>query len=77
MEYAKHAGLRARKDPSPGERAGIFAEPGPQQSDRSLRRSAGDKPADPRPALSGWFGRRGLDISRLPRTVCAGCEEEG
>ena len=42
LESATHHGLRAQKTPPPGERPGIFAEPGPQQGDRTVRRSAGD-----------------------------------
>ena len=39
---ATHDALRGQNTPPPGERPGILAEPGPQRSDRSLRRSAGD-----------------------------------
>ena len=42
VERATNYGPRALKTPPPGERPGILAEPGPQRSDRSLRRSAGD-----------------------------------
>ena len=41
-EQVTLAGLRALKTPPLGARLGILAEPGPQRSDRSLRRSAGD-----------------------------------
>ena len=44
VEYEKHAGLRAQKTPPPGERPGILAEPGPQRSDRTVRRSSGETP---------------------------------
>ena len=46
--------LQAQKRPPLRARPGILAEPGPQQSDRTVRRSAG--PPDPRPALSGGNG---------------------
>ena len=41
VEYVKHVGLRAQKTPPPGARPGILAEPGPQRSDRTVRRPAG------------------------------------
>ena len=44
VEYETHAGLRAQKTPPPGERPGILAEPGPQRSDRTVRRSSGETP---------------------------------
>ena len=34
----------AQKTPPPGERPGILAEPGPQRSDRTVRRSSGETP---------------------------------
>ena len=44
VEYEKHVGLRAQKTPPPGERPGILPEPGPQWSDRTVRRSSGETP---------------------------------
>ena len=41
VEHATHCGPRAQKTP-PGERPGILAEPGPQRSDRTVRRSSGE-----------------------------------
>ena len=44
MEEVAHSGLRALKTPPPppGVRPGLPLEPGPERSDRTLRRSAGD-----------------------------------
>ena len=44
VEYKKHAGLRAQKTPPPGERPDFLAEPGPQRSDRTVRRSSAETP---------------------------------
>ena len=49
VENATHNVLRHQKTPHPGERPGILAEPGPQQSDRTVRHSAGD--SHPTPGL--------------------------
>ena len=37
-------GPRGQKTPPPGERPGLLAEPGPQRSDRTVRRSSGETP---------------------------------
>ena len=42
VENATHDAPRRQKTPPPGERPGSLFDPGPQRSDRSLRRSAGD-----------------------------------
>ena len=75
MEHATHSDPRAQKTPPPGERPGILAEPGPQRSDRSLRRSL------PALALSSLAGSAGeeMDISTLAfltRSVLKTREEE-
>ena len=44
--------LRAQITPPPGVRPGLPPEPGPQRSDRSLRRSAGDAPPLTVPVLA-------------------------
>ena len=54
VEYEKHAGLRAQKTPPPGERPGILAEPGPQRSDRTVRRSSGEN-SSPCCAGARWW----------------------
>ena len=41
VEHATHNGPRAQKSPPPGVRPGILPEPGPQRSDRTVRRFAG------------------------------------
>ena len=40
--HETHSVLRGPKQPPPGERPGILAQPGPQRSDRSRRHSSGD-----------------------------------
>ena len=52
VELETHAGLRAQMIPPPGARPGLPPEPGPQRSDRSLRRSAGDAPPLTVPVLA-------------------------
>ena len=64
-EHATRAGLRAQKTPPPGERPGILAEPGPQRSDRTVWRSAGDGlPTPGLPVLAGASGEA-VDASTL------------
>ena len=64
-EHETHAGLRAQTAPPPGERPGILAEPGPQRSDRTVQRSAGD--GLPTPGLLVLAGASGeaVDASTL------------
>ena len=53
------------KQPPPGERPGILAEPGPQRSDRSRRHSSGDDLLTPSlPVLAGASGEE-MDSSTL------------
>ena len=47
-----HDALRGQKTPPPGVRPGSLAEPGPQRSDRSLRRSSGQTPLLGVPSLA-------------------------
>ena len=42
--HETHEVQRGQKEPPPGARPGILAEPGPLRSDRSLRRSSGTTP---------------------------------
>ena len=44
VEHEKHVGLRAQKPPLPGVRPGSLLDPGPQRSDRTVRRPAGEAP---------------------------------
>ena len=67
VEYEKHAGIRAQKTPPPGERPGILAEPGPQRSDRTVRRSSGETPLLAVPVLAGGDGVDGTALSFLVR----------
>ena len=67
VEYEKHAGLRAQKTPPPGERPGILAEPGPQRSDRTVRRSSLETPLLAVPVLAGGDGVDGTALSFLVR----------
>ena len=52
VEHATHYGPRAQETPPPGVRPGSLAEPGPQRSDRSLRRSSGQTPLLGVPSLA-------------------------
>ena len=57
VEHEQHDGLRAQKPPLPGERPGCLVDPGPQRSDRTVRRSAGDSlPTPGLPVLAGASG---------------------
>ena len=65
VEHEQHDGLRAQKPPLPGVRPGSLFDPGPQRSDRSLRRSAGDGlPTPGLPVLAGASGEA-VDASTL------------
>ena len=44
VEHDKNDAPRRQTAPPPGARPGFLAEPGPQRSDRSLRRSSGNAP---------------------------------
>ena len=44
VENVARDGLRAQKSPPPGVRPGSLVDPGPQRSDRTLRRSSGKDP---------------------------------
>ena len=64
-EHETHAGLRAQTAPPPGKRPGILPEPGPQRSDRTVRRSAEDSlPTPGLPVLAGASGEA-VDSSAL------------
>ena len=57
VENVARVGLRAQKSPPPGERPGCLVDPGPQRSDRTVRRSAGDGlPTPGLPVLAGASG---------------------
>ena len=79
VELATHFGLRAQKTPPPGERPGLLLEPGPQRSDRTVRRSSGDSLPTLALSVSGRVGRRGCGLLRapLPHGPGAGGQEEG
>ena len=65
VEHATHSGLRPQKTPPPGERPGLLLEPGPQRSDRTVRRSSGDNlPTLALPVLAGSAGEA-VDASSL------------
>ena len=86
VEHATHTGLRAQKTPPPGERPGLPLEPGPQRSDRTVRRSSGDSlPTLALPVLAGSAGeavdgaalRRLSDPSRWNEAVAATLPQTG
>ena len=75
-EQATHDGLRAQTAPPPGMRPGILPEPGPQRSDRCLRRSAGDTPLLAVPSLAGGDGADDAAVAFLVRQTLLEREEE-
>ena len=63
--YETHSALRGPKQPPPGVRPGSLVDPGPQRSDRSQRRSAGNSlPTLALPVLAGSAGEV-VDYSSL------------
>ena len=55
--HEKDVASRSQSTPHPGERPGLPSEPGPQRSDRTVRRSSGDNlPTLALPALAGSAG---------------------
>ena len=60
-------GLRAQKTPPPEVRPGSLVDPGPQRSDRSLRRSSVLTPLLAVPVLAGGDGVDGTALSFLVR----------
>ena len=52
VEKVTHDGPRAQMTPPSGERPGCLSDPGPQRSDRTVRRSAGEAPALSPPSLA-------------------------
>ena len=63
--HEKNDAPRRQNAPHPGERPGSLFDPGPQRSDRSLRRSAGDSlPTLALPVLAGSAGEA-VDSSSL------------
>ena len=74
-EHATHAGLRAQTAPPPGKRPGILPEPGPQRSDRTVRRSTGAAlPTPGLPVLAGALGEA-VDTSALRFLAAAALED--
>ena len=58
-EQVSYSGLRAPNTPPPRERPGCLVDPGPQRSDRTVRRSAGDSlPTPGLPVLAGASGEK-------------------
>ena len=79
-----HDALRGQKTPPPGVRPGSLSDPGPQRSDRTVRRSSGEVPLLAVPVLAG-DGVDGTALSFLVRRAVEdrkrgggeGEEEEG
>ena len=59
--------LRGLKTPPPGVRPGSLSDPGPQRSDRTVRRSSGEVPLLAVPVLAGGDGVDGTALSFLVR----------
>ena len=75
VEHEQHDGLRAQKPPLPGVRPGSLFDPGPQRSDRTVRRSAGDGlPTPGLPVLAGASGEA-VDASTLRFLPAAALED--
>ena len=62
-----HDALRGQKTPPPGVRPGSLSDPGPQRSDRTVRRSSGEVPLLAVPVLAGGDGVDGTALSFLVR----------
>ena len=62
-----HDALRGQKTPPPGVRPGSLCDPGPQRSDRTVRRSSGEVPLLAVPVLAGGDGVDGTALSFLVR----------
>ena len=62
-----HDALRGQKTPPPGVRPGSLSDPGPQRSDRTVRRSSGAVPLLAVPVLAGGDGVDGTALSFLVR----------
>ena len=59
-----HDALRGQKPPLPGVRPGSLSDPGPQRSDRTVRRSSGEVPLLAVPVLAGGDGVDGFLVRR-------------
>ena len=73
-EHGSYASLRAQMAPPPGERLGCLFDPGPQRSDRSLRRFAGDGTPDlalPSLPRSAWEAVDGPALAFLTSRALA------
>ena len=73
-EHVTHAALRAQTGPPPGKRPGILPEPGPQRSDRTVRRFAGSLPTPDLSVLAGALGEA-VDTSALRFLAAAALED--
>ena len=62
-----HDALRGQETPPPGVRPGSLSNPGPQRSDRTVRRSSGEAPLLAVPVLAGGDGVDGTALSLLVR----------
>ena len=62
-----HDALRGQKTPPPGVRPSSLSDPGPQRSDRTVRRSSGEVPLLAVPVLAGGDGVDGTALSFLVR----------
>ena len=62
-----HEALRRQKTPPPGVRPSSLFDPGPQRSDRTVRRSSGEVPLLAVPVLAGGDGVDGTALSFLVR----------
>ena len=89
VESATNNVLRYQKTPPPWVRPGLLREPGPQRSDRTVRRSAGDAPPLAMPVLAAapdevidsarlsCLARHGLEMKKEVEEEDAGEERGG
>ena len=70
-----HVALRGQKTPPPGARPGRLVDPGPQRSDRTVRRSSGKDPLLVVASLAD-ASPDGVD-TLLPHGFCVGGQNEG
>ena len=61
-----HDALRGQKTPPPGVRPGSLCDPGPQRSDRTVRRSSGELPLLAAPMLADTAAEGGLPHCPVP-----------
>ena len=75
--HGAHDALRGQKTPPPGVRPGSLCDPGPQRSDRTVRRSSEEVPLLAVPVLAGGDGVDRTALSFLVRRAVEDRKREG